>query len=57
MKLYSRQDLQLAYFLLWGPSVRLSAKLDNERDLNLKLPINFILYVIILLFSCYFLLV
>ena len=32
----------------WSTSDKLSAKLDNEVDISLKLSINFILYMIVL---------
>ena len=32
-------------FILCSPSERLSARFDYELDINLKLSINFILYV------------
>ena len=35
----------------WSTSDKLSAKLDNEVDISLKLSINFILYVIVLTLS------
>ena len=49
--IYSRKDLQSKHLLLWSPSERSSTRLDNELDINSKLSKNFILYVIVLLFS------
>ena len=46
--IYSRPDLHFLHFLLRRPSNKLSARLDNELDINLKLSINFNLYVIVL---------
>ena len=51
--MYSRQDLRSIHLSLLIISERLSARLDNEPDINLKLSINFILYVIVLLFSIF----
>ena len=48
--MYSRQDLQQPVHLLLRSTTRLSARLDNELDINLKLSIKFIFYVIALLF-------
>ena len=42
------------YLLLRSPSGRLSTRFDNELNINLKLSINFIICVIILLFSSFF---
>ena len=39
----------------WNPFDKLSTRLDNELDINLKLSINFVLYVIILPLSRFFL--
>ena len=44
--MYSKQDLQSVHLLLSIPST----KLDNELDKTLKLPINFILYAIVVPF-------
>ena len=41
--------------LQWNPSDKLSTRLDSEVDINLKLSINFSLYVIVLLLSSSFL--
>ena len=38
------------YLLLRSPSERLSARLNNEVDINVKLSINLILYVMLLSF-------
>ena len=46
--IYSRQDLQSVHLSLRSPSERLSIRLNNDLDINLKLTINFILYVIVL---------
>ena len=43
------------HLLLWNPSDKLSARLDSEVDINLKLSINFSLYVIVLPLSSSFL--
>ena len=51
----SRQDLQSVHLSLRGPLKRLSTRLDNELDINLKLSINLILYVIILSVSSFLL--
>ena len=51
----SRQDLQSLHLLLWNPSERLSTRLDNKMDINLKLSMNFILYVTASSFSSSFL--
>ena len=53
--MYSRQDLQSVHSLLQSPSERLSTRLDNELEINLKLLINFILYIIVLQLSSSFL--
>ena len=55
--MYSRQDLQFVHLPIRSPSARLSTRLDNELDINLKLPINPILFVIFLLFQVLHLLV
>ena len=54
MTLYSRQELQFMHLILWSPWKRLSTRLDNELDINLKLSINFMLYEIVFPFSSYF---
>ena len=43
------------HLLQWNPSGKLSTRLDIEVDINLKLSINFSLYVIVLLSSSSFL--
>ena len=48
--IYSRQDLQHLHVLLLRSSAILSARLDSEPEINLKLSINFISYVANLLF-------
>ena len=53
--IYLRQDLRFLHFLLWRRSDKLSAKLDNEFDINLKLSTNFSLYLIVLSLSSSFL--
>ena len=53
MKLHSRQDLQSVHLLLLSTSERPSTRLDNELDINLKLSMNFIFYVITLPFTIY----
>ena len=55
--MYSRQDLQSLHLLLRILSERLSARLYNELDIKLKLAIYFILHVIFLLFSSFYLLI
>ena len=52
--MYSRQDLQYFHLLLRSPSTNLSARLNSELDVNLKLSINLIFYVIVLSFSSSF---
>ena len=52
--IYSRQDLQSLHLLLWSILARLSAILDSELEVNLKLSINFSFYVIVLSFSSSF---
>ena len=51
----SREDLQSMHLLQWNPSDKLSTRLDSEVDINLKLSINFSLYVIVLPLSSSFL--
>ena len=41
-------------FIAVNPSQRLSTRLDNELDINIKLSINVILYVITLPFLSFF---
>ena len=43
------------HLLHWNPSDKLLTRLDSEVDINLKLSINFSLYVIVLLLSSPFL--
>ena len=49
--MYWRQDLQSLHLLLWSSSARLSARQHGELDINLKLSINIILYVVVLSFA------
>ena len=51
--IYSRQALQSVHLSMRSPSERLLRRLDNELGINLMLSINLILYVIVLLFSCF----
>ena len=48
VNMYSKQDLQSLHLLLWSPSERLTTRVDDELYINLRLAINFILYVIVL---------
>ena len=48
VNMYSKQDLQFLHLLLWSPSERLTTRVDDELYINLRLAINFILYVIVL---------
>ena len=48
VNMYSKQDLQFLHLLLWSPSERLTTTVDDELYINLRLAINFILYVIVL---------
>lgn len=51
----SRSDLLCLHLSLWSPSERLSARRDNELDINLTISVKFILYEIVFPFSFYFL--
>ena len=53
--MYSKSDFQFLYLPLRSPSERLYAITDSELVINIKLFINFNLYVIVLLFSFSFL--
>lgn len=53
--MYSRSDLQSSHLILWSLSVRLSARLDRKLFINFILSTNFVLYVIVLMFSVSFL--
>ena len=48
VNMYSKQDLQFLHLLLWSSSERLTTRVDDELYINLRLAINFILYVIVL---------
>ena len=54
-RLSYNQERQSMHLLQWNPSDKLSTRLDSEVDINLKLSINFSLYVIVLLLSSSFL--
>ena len=55
--MHSRQDLHFLHLLLSRPSDKLSTRLDNELDTNLKQSINFNLYMIVLPLSTFFLII